>query len=486
MKRYRAFSLTTLIFSVIFFLALASGSQMLSIDSDLGRHITIGNYILDHRIIPTRDLFSHTLTGQSRPPYEWLSQVLFAISHRILGLDGVILFTAAIIAAAFTLTFQTSTHYDRTPLTAFLLTLLAAGASSLHWLPRPHIMTFLLLAIWVAQLEKIQRGKTVRLFVFPVTMLLWANLHGGFIYGILAWLAYFAGWLVEKWRKNSNAQTGKQLLIIGTTSLPASIITPDLWHNWDAVLNNRSAFILSRTVETMPPNLTDPAILPFDLLLAVGVILIIFNRRGIHASHLFLIIGFGSLSLLMTRNIPLFAIACTPIISVLADASISNSKALMKIDERFSNFSKRTTWNLTPLLLLAGTFAYFAVQHLKTNTSVFHYKPQVFPIQAVTWLEENPQDGNMFNEFNWGGYILEETWPRYLVFLDSQSDFYGESLMREYDKAISVQNGWESVFVKYDIFWAIIPSHSLIAQELVTNDWKILYQDDTAIILRKP
>src|SRR5512134_79686 len=95
-----------LVFIAIFFSALASGGQMLSIDSDLGRHLTLGNYILDQRVIPTRDLFSHTLLKSPRPPYEWLSQVLFALADRLLGLDGVILFTAIIIAITFTLTFS--------------------------------------------------------------------------------------------------------------------------------------------------------------------------------------------------------------------------------------------------------------------------------------------------------------------------------------------------------------------------------------------
>lgn len=486
MHRHLLPSLTSLIFLVVFSLALASGPQMLSIDSDLGRHLALGNYILDHRIIPTRDLFSHTLTGQPRPPYEWLSQILFAISHRVLGLDGVILFTSAVIASAFTLTFHFSAQNCRTPLIAFLLTLLAAGTASLHWLPRPHIMTFLLLAIWVGALEKLRRGETIPIFVFPFIMLLWANLHGGFVYGILAWLAYFAGWLVDRWRKRADPQTGRQLLIIGITSLVASVLTPDLWHNWEAVLNNRSVFILSRTLETMPPDLTDPAILPFDLLLAIGIILIIFNRKFLWTSHLFLMTGFGLLALLMARNIPLFAIACTPIISGLAGGSMSNSRSWLKIEERFSNFNRQTTWNLTPLLLFSCTFAFFAVQHSRTNDSVFHYNPRVFPVEALIWLDKNPQAGYMFNEFNWGGYILEKTWPRYLVFLDSQSDFYGESLIREYDRAMSAQSGWQDILAKYDISWAIIQPKQPLAIALRDLGWNVAYQDGTAIILHKP
>ena len=149
-------SVAEILFVVTFLLALASGSQALSIDSDLGRHLTLGNYILDNRVIPTRDLFSHTLSGESRPPYEWLSQVAFAISYRLLGLDGVILLTALIVGAAIAIVFHQSARRSKSLLVSLIIVLLATGATSIHWLPRPHIVTFLLLAIWVDGLEKIR------------------------------------------------------------------------------------------------------------------------------------------------------------------------------------------------------------------------------------------------------------------------------------------------------------------------------------------
>ena len=176
-------SLGDLLFVAVFILALSFGSQMLSLDSDLGRHLTIGNYILDHRIIPNRDLFSHTLSNEARPPYEWLSQILFALANRLLGLDGVILFTASMIAIAFYLVFIFTSRGGGSLIIAFSITILAIGASSIHWLPRPHIITFLLLAIWIEFLEQLRKGRPVHLFTFPLIMLFWANLHGGFVFG---------------------------------------------------------------------------------------------------------------------------------------------------------------------------------------------------------------------------------------------------------------------------------------------------------------
>jgi hypothetical protein len=435
--------LTDIVPVVVFILALASGAQMLSIDSDLGRHLTLGNYILDHRIVPTRDLFSHTLLGQPRPPYEWLSQILFALSHRLLNLDGVILLASIFIAVTFTLTFQFANRRSKSLIIAMIVTFLAVGASSLHWLPRPHIITFLLLAIWIEKLEQLRKGEPVRLFVFPLLMLLWANLHGGFVFGILAWVAYFAGWRWDRWQKRAEIEAGKNLFIAGIASLSATIITPDLWRNWEAVLNNRSAFILSRTVETMPPVLTDTAILPFTLLLLLTSFSII-RLKNLSASHIFLLTGLGLAALLMSRNIPLFAIASAPILTELIKDSLAHFKTWTHIKERFSNFGTTTNF-VIPIVLILLTAGYFASHYIKTGTSIYQFNPQVFPVHAMDWLENNPQQGRMFNEVNWGGYILHRTWSRQLVFLDSQSDFYGEKLMRDYEQIMTAQKDWENL-----------------------------------------
>jgi hypothetical protein len=477
-----------IIFIIAFLLALVSGSQMLNIDSDLGRHLTLGNYILDNRVIPTHDLLSHTKTGLPRPPYEWLSQVIFAIAYRLLNLDGVILLTATVIATTFSLLYKYSYQRSGSPTIAVLITFLAMGASTLHWLPRPHIITFLLLAIWVEHLDKLANEEaTSKRYTLPIIMLFWANLHGGFIFAILAWIAYFAGWLWELLQGKSNQQIGVNLFIAGTASLIATVITPDLWHNWDAVLNNRSAFILNRTVETMRPNLADPSVLPYTSFLVLVIFFFAVNRSTIKVSHLFLLIGLGIMSILMARNIPLFVIAGTPILSTMINNYLFRYKNWKQIDERFSGFETNTYRFLLPVTVSLIAIVYFAMFNFKRGHSLYDFDRTVFPVSAASYIHENQQDGNMFNEFNWGGYLLFKLYPQNTVFLDSQTDFYGESLLREYDQIISTRGNWIPLLEKYQVNWAIVPSDSPLAASLQNElNWNIVYQDTTATILRKP
>ncbi|MFN2121146.1 MAG: hypothetical protein ACK2T0_12180, partial [Anaerolineales bacterium] len=302
-----------LLFVAVFVGCLAIGQRMLNTDGDLGRHLTLGNYILDTQSVPVRDVLSFTRSGHPRPPYEWLAQVVFAVSDRLLKLEGVVLATALAIACSFLVVFLDGVDRTNRPVLCLFLAGWAAAASSLHWLTRPHVFTFLFLALWLAGLERLRSGRRMPLWLFPALMLVWVNIHGGFIFGFLAWGAYMAGWLLAAKRHSPGAGDGGHLLRVGASAAVASVITPDLWHSWQAVLQNRSAYVLSRTAETMMPSFSQPSTWPFLGLLAICVVGLALNLRRVTAAHVILLSGFASLAFAAGRNIPLFAIAAAPI-----------------------------------------------------------------------------------------------------------------------------------------------------------------------------
>lgn len=486
MRQYIFPCLRDFIFVMIFIGALALGPRMLNIDSDLGRHLTLGQFILDTHQIPTRDLLSFTKAGQPRPPYEWLAQLAFAIAYRLMNLDGVVILVAIILALTFAFVYNDSSQRSSMPLLSLVITPWAAAASSIHWLTRPHIFSFLLLAVWIHWLEHIRTGKRIRLWLFPFLMLIWANTHGGFVFGFLTWSAYLAGWLVDYWKKSATLNAGKNLLIAGMTSLIASIVTPDLWHNWQAVFNNNSAYILSRTIETMPPDFTAPAVWPFAGLLLLTLVLFLLNWKRIAASHFFLITGLALASLLMARNIPLFAIAAAPILSEWAAKMLNVASRWMKIEEAFIKIKETLRGFLWPILAVITATFFFLYYRTTTGTSLYQFNPQVFPVQATDWIESHPIGGTMFNDFNWGGYLLYRLWPGQRVFIDSQSDFYGESFMRQYSSIYNGEANWDAELTRYNVKWIIVPREAGLAKAAsVSPDWQSIYQDSVAIIFAR-
>ena len=486
MSHYFTPRLRDVVFVIIFIGALALGPRMLNTDSDLGKHLTLGQFILDTRQIPTRDILSFTRASQSRPPYEWLAQVLFALAYRFLNLDGVVILAALILGLTFALVYNDASPRSKTPILALMFTLWAAAASSIHWLTRPHVFSFLFLAIWIYGLEQIRTGKKFREWLFPLLMLIWANTHGGFIFGFLAWGAYLAGWLVDFWKKSSTRQIFWDLLTVGVTSVIASIMTPDLWHNWEGVLNNRSAYVLSRTAETMPPDFTLPAIWPFIGLLALILILSLLRWKQASASHLFLLAGLAGMSLVMARNIPLFAIAAAPIATEWVSTTISSLAYWIKIEETFTKIEETLHGFLWPATVMAAAVGFFAYHAATTRTPVYQFNPQIFPVQAVSWIESNSIPGNMFNDFNWGGYLLYRLWPGQRVFVDSQSDFYGEAFMRQYSDIMNGAPNWDVYLNQYDVSWIIVPPDAGLAVVAgASPKWKTVYHDPVAIIFER-
>jgi hypothetical protein len=89
----------------------------------------------------------------------------------------------------------------------------------------------------------------------------------------------------------------------------------------------------------------------------------------------------------------------------------------------------------------------------------------------------------MFNYFPWGGYLLYRTWPQQQVFIDGQTDFYGEDLTRQYEKVITLGDGWQETLVDFDVDWVIMPADSELSLALDLNQsWERKYTDQTAAV----
>ena len=142
---------------------------------------------------------------------------------------------------------------------------------------------------------------------------------------------------------------------------------------------------------------------------------------------------------------------------------------------------------LIPALIVAivayGLFRGLSLDFDRTGNQ---FDPQVFPVDAVDANKGQLPEGNVFNYFPWGGYLLHRLWPAQLVFIDGQTDFYGEDLTREYEQVITLQDGWRDVLEKYNVDWVFMPSNSILVEYLLSESgWKIYYLDEVAAIITR-
>jgi hypothetical protein len=481
--RYSIPRLRDILFISLLTAVILFGPRTFNLDGDLGRHITIGNYILETHAIPRTDIFSHTMTGQALTPHEWLAQVLLALAYRILGLPGVVLLTALIIASTFTIVFYESQTRSKAPIISLGITILAAAASSLHWLARPHIFTFIFLAIWSLLLERVQREKYVPLWAFGLLMLVWANTHGAFIAGFVTWGAYLVGESFEAWKTRQwKGSRLKSWGMIGLTSLVATLLNPAGIHLWGTSIGFVSNhYLVSHTQEYLPPDFHNPGTWPFLLLIAFSIWMLGSKKQPLPVTHNLLLTGWMILGLYSARNVPLFAIIAAPILSETA----ANNLASLRWETIEENLQKTDQSMRGKAWITIGILGAVLLMSTPAMRAYNRFDASVFPVEALNWLEKHPQEGRVFNYFPWGGYLLYRQWPEVLVFIDGQTDFYGESLTREYEQVINVTQDWKAIMDKYQIEWAIIPSTSSLANALTENNWEILYQDETATIFRE-
>ena len=469
----------------LFFAVLILGNRMLNLDGDLPRHLLMGQRILQTGEVPTTELFIHPYLGRHYVTHEWLADVIFFGIYTAVGLKGIVLFAAFALATTFFLIYQYVTTRFQNRLGAFVLVAWGALATSLNWVTRPHLISMLFLAIWLIWADKLRRGEKIPLWIFPAFMLVWSNMHGVFIAGILVLFAYAVGWVLDAILDNTNInkEVGKNLWLALILSALASLLNPGGSGSWESILgfvNNQ--YLMSRMLESNPPNFQTPEMRVLLGLIVVSLILLAIKKERVSSGQGLLLAGFTAMSLIAFRNIHLYGIVA-PFVLAETLGTFNNIPVLFRLEtslHRIESQIKGSFWVIAStvilgVLVLSSTMA----------TRLYQFSPAKFPVGAVDWLKENPQEGKMFNYLNWGGYITFNLYPDQLAFVDSVADVTGEVTM-EYETVIRLLPEWENILDQYDIQWAIIPSDSLLADTLVDeHQWEILYEDDTAVILRK-
>jgi len=478
-----------ILFIGVFFSIVFGGPKLFTNDGDLGRHITIGNYILDTGTIPTHDIFSHTLTGERLVPHEWLAQVIFALAHRIMGLSGDVFIAALLGAFTILIVYQELIKRGNYRLVALFLATWVTVVSSVHWLARPHMFTFFFVVLWAYWLESFYKDEKIKLWVFPLLMLIWVNTHGAFIAGFVVLGTYIADWLWEFSQGRGTKAMGRKLFLIGLFSLAVTFINPSgvyLWGTSVGYVGN--SFMTSHTVEYLSPDFHERDMWPFMFMVAFALFALV-QERKLQVRDVLLLAGWTIMSLYSVRNMPLFAVITAPIYGALIQPWAEKMLNWLKPasgPRESEEVLRGYVWVVLPILFF-GFILWRGIPIDQKGTGNI-FLPDRMPVQAVDWLQENPQDGKMFNHFIWGGYILYRMWPAETVFIDGQTDFYGELLMREYFDVINLDDDWESILDKYEVSWLIVPRNDMLSRYLYSeNDdiWSVIYEDDTAVIFRR-
>ncbi|MEP6961835.1 MAG: hypothetical protein ABI995_07150, partial [Acidobacteriota bacterium] len=280
--------------SDLFFLAIlgwlfmaggGTGMSGLLADADVGWHIRTGEYILDHHTVPYQDLFSFSKAGAPWYAWEWLSDVLDGGLHRIAGLKGIVLFAAVVIATYATTLVRRMVWRGTHLFIAMLVALLGIGASTIHFLARPHIFTLLFLSIGVWMIEADRLRPTRRIWWLVPLTAVWTNMHGGFL-ALIAVLGLTAlGTAIEVWL--GNGRTIRDAMRYAKLTLACASVSLVNPYGWNLHIHVgeylQSSWIRNMIQEFQSPNFRGESMMQYEAILLVGLLVAasLFRRQHV-------------------------------------------------------------------------------------------------------------------------------------------------------------------------------------------------------------
>jgi len=519
-------SVRDLIFIFLFWSLLAGPlSNRPLADADIGWHIRTGEQILTTHSLPRTDPFSSTMQGQPWFAWEWLYDILLGVLHQACGLNGVVWLCALLVAAIFALLFSQLLRRGTGLLLAVVLMLLAEAASMIHLYARPHIVSWLFSLLWFVALEHWERWEHwqharppgwIRWF-FPASMLLWVNLHGGWLFGIALLGIYTLAAFVESWRARKNdafaairaAHRARAMAASFVASAAATLVNPYGWRLHEHIYRYLSdRYLMNRIDEFRSPDFHGWAERCFAIMLVLVLIAFAKSRKNLRLSHLLVVLLAVYAGFYSSRNIPvssmLLALIAGPMLWENFASLVDKPGAWQWLREgasRISDFSDRMgaqeielRGHLWPVVAVALALAICLQGGWLGSRQLIQaqFDPRKVPVAAVTFLQSELQGNQpsmepVFSTDAWGGYLIYRMYPERKVVIDDRHDLYGSGRIRQYLILTGAEPGWQSVLEEWKIRTALLPADSTLANLLreTPRDWRVAYEDKVAVVFER-
>lgn len=442
--------------AVLLIPALIGSSERIFNDGDVSWHIATGQWILDHRAIPHVDPFSFTWAGKPWVPIEWLAELLYASAYRLAGYSGVAALVTAALMALHAMVYLNARRWIR-------LALLPIVAMDFALIPmllaRPHVLTWPILAFWLLLMMQAREYDRAPPLPAALLMTLWANLHGGFVFG-LAIAALFG--LEALVMSPDKARALRQWLIFGLCCAVAVCVNGNGFEGVIHPLRFTHLQMLPLIDEWRP---SSPKVTPFFFgVLAAVLALIAWKRPRLCWTRWLLLAGFLGMAMLQVRHQAILAIVAAMILP----------RGFAKPESDAVPLDQSVRWvTLTGAVLLVGVRLAVPLQPPDNDPN---------PWKLIAAVPRDLRSQPVLNGYSMGGpLILSGIRP----YIDGRGDMYGDELVLGY---YIIAHGNREAFAacvkRWNIRWAMIPNDSkpFIAMLDSTPGWRRIYRDKVGTI----
>lgn len=475
-------------------LFLDEGARKLFRDSDTGWHIRTGERIAAGHGLPRLDPYSFTRSGAEWFAWEWGADVLMGAAHRWDSLRGVALLISAVVALTVWIWFRLQWALGTNFFLACAVAAPVLTTLNLHWLARPHTMSWLLLllAVWWMELGgEMFRGKHA--VGFAALGAVWANVHASFFFLPALALAYAAGQLLRQWLWTETPRW-KWYALAAVCSAAGTLLNPygpTLHVHVTRYLMNRE--LLSRVGEFQSFNFHVQGasqILLVVLIAAMGAPLALMRRRP---DHFLIICGLLALALRSARALPLVALVALPFaVSAITDALgraatlrqslAARLHAALAYSHRVQAYETRCGgYALAPAIFALA----LVILHAPAVAARANFPAEEFPVQAAAAVAQLPAQARILAPDKFGGYLIYRFNGERKVYFDGRSDFYGVDFMKDYIRLIEMRPGWADQLDRFGFTHALLPKNYSLVDGLTARGWTELYRDETTVLLKR-
>lgn len=444
---------------------------------DLGWHLAAGDLIRDQDQVPFQDPWSFTSGGRQWFNLSWLWDVFASILFQHTNFCGLLLFVVAcgaiIVGYLASICLRTGASAIAVCISVFLASLLFpafAAYPNVYLAAAPNIATMLFSVIFYGECLK----GTRRVLWLPAMMVLWANLHGGFLLGLFI-IGIFGG--VALLRLNWAAV--KLYALAGVGCLIATLINPLGWHIYEGVACTLGNSAQANITEWWPyyRNIVLPGSLP-GIVYILTFVAVELRYRGFCPlearllSWLFLFLG-----LYQFRYMSFFYLFSAVPFALHLDRLLPKQRNDIRVERA---------------LFFAGIVAACAIPFFYMRMDMALGLPEMLSEQDVRYLETNFPHARLLNHWNYGGILIFRMRGDIPVFVDGRAaTVYPDALLRDYFRLGRLEVNeiaWDEVLEKYKIDTVLWPrAHEALRRFLVDKrGWKEAYAGSYASIYVKP
>lgn len=443
-------------------------------DSDVFWHLKLGEQALRGYFALPEAVSGLSWTAPAWPGSsdQWLGQSLLALAYDGGGWRGITALRAVLVALLVGLIVHVAIRErPARPLGAVLAAFPAIVLSRFVWTERPELFGFVCFALLIILLRAARSGSRPATYAVPPLLILWANLHGSFALGaILALGVFVEGAIAQPARR-------REYTVSAAAALLATLLTPAGLGAWTA-----PGFHLlhpPRSIQewSVPDVTTLPGLLFFAAIAATFVVAFFARTRAPREAVVLLPVLF--VSLIATRQTPLFTIAAVPFLAAYGGEAVTELAAMLRLPLPRMTPVARRPGQLIDAAALAAASVVLAIA-AATGTAA----PDLtgYPVAALPALRPGP---GLLNHYDWGGYLIASA-PRTPVFVDGRLIPYLQGVLADYTTVIGSRPGWREIIARRGIRQLLVKPTDAIAVRARDLGWPIRASSDTFVLIDVP